>query len=84
MIGELWDALRGNNTSKVKELVENGADLEGATKRDGWSLLHAAAYTKGNLRMVKLLLNHRADVNARLFVSLSKCKDLYVLPSTDP
>ena len=72
MIGELWDALRGNNTSKVKELVENGADLEGATKRDGWSLLHAAAYTKGNLRMVKLLLNHTTDVNARSFVSLSK------------
>ena len=65
MSGELWDALRGNNTSKVKELLENGTDLEGATKRDGWSLLHAAAYTRGNLRMVKLLLNHKADVNVR-------------------
>ena len=65
MSDELWEALRGNSTSKVKELLKNGADLEGATKRDGWSLLHAAAYTKGNLRMVKLLLNHKADVNAR-------------------
>ena len=65
MSEELWDALRGNNTSKVKELLATGADLEGATKRDGWSLLHAAAYTKGNLRMVKLLLSHKADVNAR-------------------
>ena len=65
MSDELWEALRGNNTSKVKELLENGADLEGATKRDGWSLLHAAAYTKGNLRMVKLLLDYKADVNAR-------------------
>ena len=65
MSDELWEALRGNNTSKAKELLGNGADLEEATKRDGWSLLHAAAYTKGNLRMVKLLLNHKADVNAR-------------------
>ena len=65
MSGELWDSLRGNNTSKVKELLEQGADLEGATKSDGWSLLHAAAYTKGNLRMVKLLLDYKADVNAR-------------------
>ena len=72
MSGELWDSLRGNNTSKVKDILEHGADLEGATKRDGWSLLHAAAYTKGNLRMVKLLLNHTTDVNARSFVSLSK------------
>ena len=65
MSDELWEALRGNNTSKAKELLGNGADLEEATKRDGWSVLHAAAYTKGNLRMVKLLLNHKADVNAR-------------------
>ena len=65
MSGELWDSLRGNNTSKVKELLEQGADLEGATKNDGWSLLHAAEYTKGNLRMVKLLLDYKADVNAR-------------------
>ena len=65
MSGELWDSLRGNNTSKVKELLEHRADLEGATKNDGWSLLHAAAYTKGNLRMVKLLLDYKADVNTR-------------------
>ena len=65
MSGELWESLRGNNASKVKELLEQGADLEGATKNDGWSLLHAAAYTKGNLRMVKLLLDYKADVNAR-------------------
>ena len=65
MSGELWESLRGNNTSKVKELLERGADLAGATQNDGWSLLHAAAYTKGNLRMVKLLLDYKADVNAR-------------------
>ena len=65
MSGELWESLRGNNASKVKELLEQGADLEGATKNDGWSLLHAAAYTKGNLRMVKLLLDYKADINAR-------------------
>ena len=65
MSDKIWEALRENNTSKVKALLENGADLEGATKGDGWSLLHHTAYTKGNLRMVKLLLDHKADVNAR-------------------
>ena len=65
MSEQLWNAVRGNNTSKVKELLKHGADLAGATQIDGWSLLHAAAYIKGNLRMVKLLLDYKADVNAR-------------------
>ena len=66
MSGELWDAVwRDKNTSKVKNLLENGASIEMATKSDGWTLLHSAAYIKGNLRMVKLLLDHNADVNAK-------------------
>ena len=66
MSGELWDAVwRDKNTSKVKKLLENGASIEMATKSDGWTLLHSAAYTKGNLRMVKLLLDYNADVNAK-------------------
>ena len=65
MSGELWDAVRGNDTSKVKKLLENGTSIGTATKSDGWTLLHSAAYTKGNLRMVKLLLLHKADVNAK-------------------
>ena len=76
MSGELWDAVRDNNTSKVKKLLENGASFETATKSDGWTLLHSAAYTKGNLRMVKLLLEHKADVNAKYFFWL--CLNAFV------
>ena len=68
MSGELWDAVRrDNDTPKTRKLLENGASIEMATKSDGWTLLHSAAYTKGNLRMVKLLLEHKADVNAKYF-----------------
>ena len=61
----MWEALRDNNFFEMKKLLENESNMENATKSDGWSLLHAAAGTKGNLRIVKLLLDHRADVNAR-------------------
>ena len=67
MSGELWYAVRGNNTSKTRKLLENGASIGMATKSDGWTLLHSAAYTKGNLMMVKLLLDHKADINAKYF-----------------
>ena len=63
---DLWDALKANSYAKLKSLLESGADVKDATKQDdGWSLLHEAAYHKGNLRMVKLLLQHNADVNAK-------------------
>ena len=65
MMAELWEALKGNRHAQLKQLLEDGADVRAATKPDGWSLLHDAAYTKGNLRMVKLLLQHKADVNAK-------------------
>ena len=65
MSGDLWEALRGKDISAMRNLLESGASIESATKTDGWTLLHAAAYTKGNLRMVRLLLDHKADVNAK-------------------
>ena len=64
---DLWDALKANSYAKLKSLLESGADVKDATKQDGWSLLHEAAYHKGNLRMVKLLLQHNADVNAKYY-----------------
>ena len=65
LVADLWAALRENGHARVKQLLEGGADVNVATKQDGWSLLHAAAYSKGNLRMVKLLLQKKADANAR-------------------
>ena len=64
---DLWDALKANSYASLKSLLESGADVKDATKQDGWSLLHEAAYHKGNLRIVKLLLQHNADVNAKYY-----------------
>ena len=45
--------------------------------RDGWTLLHFAAY-KNHVEMAKLLLEHHADVNAKakwvLPVQLLRCR----------
>ena len=62
-VADLWAALKSH--AQLKQLLEGGADVNVATKQDGWSLLHDAAYVKGNLRIVKLLLQHMADVNAK-------------------
>jgi len=50
----------------VKQLLEDRANVSAATRPDGKSLLHDAAYSKGNLRMVKLLLQHNTDINGRV------------------
>ena len=63
LAADLWAALKSH--AQMKQLLEGGADVNVATKQDGWSLLHDAAYVKGNLRIVKLLLHHKADVNAK-------------------
>ena len=63
LAADLWAALKSH--AKLKQLLESGPDVNVATKQDGWSLLHDAAYVKGNLRIVKLLLQHKADVNAK-------------------
>ena len=63
LVADLWAAIKSH--AKLKQLLVGGADVNVATKQDGWSLLHDAAYVKGNLRIVKLLLQHKADVNAK-------------------
>ena len=65
LAADLLAALKENSHAQLKHLLESGADVSAATKPDGWSLLHDAAYFKGNSRMVKLLLQHNADVNAK-------------------
>ena len=65
LAADLWAALKENSHAEFKHLLESGADVGAATKPDGWSLLHEAACFKGNLRMVKLLLQYNAEVNAK-------------------
>merc|ERR1712172_291617 len=66
LAADLWGALKDNSHAQLKHLLESGVDVSAATKPDGWSLLHDAAYLKGNYRMVKLLLQHNADANAKV------------------
>ena len=65
LVADLWAAVKENKYAQLKQLLEGGADVNVATKQDGLSLLHDAAYVQGNLRIVKLLLQHNADVNAK-------------------
>lgn len=56
-------AVEKGNLGKVKELIEQGADVN---MRSGstWTPLHYAS-NNGNLAIVKLLVENGADVNAK-------------------
>ena len=62
---KLFDAIKNNNFTEVKTLIEEGADVNVKTKDDyGLTPLHYAS-SYGNAKIVKLLIEHGADVNAR-------------------
>lgn len=53
------------NEQCVQRLIKAGADIS-ATDENSWpSMLHAACYYGGMLRIAKILIDHGADVNAR-------------------
>jgi tankyrase len=77
-VGALIEAAIRGNTDKARELLENDASLAGglggvaeehkehmraADADHGWTPLHLAAHY-GNLDIVKLLLDHGADIEA--------------------
>src|SRR6185436_4366211 len=58
------DACRGGNAGTVHELLAASPDLADARDAHGSTPLHAAA-ARGHLDVVRLLLQYRADPNAR-------------------
>jgi ankyrin repeat protein len=58
---ELLDAICYGTSEKVRQLVEEGADVNELV--DGTSPLHYAA-TTGNTALIQLLLDNGADINA--------------------
>jgi ankyrin repeat protein len=57
---QLMDAVKADDTSRVKELIDAGADLNQQDEY-GWTLLSLAA-GKGNLELVQMLVANGVDV----------------------
>ena len=60
---KLISAAINGDIKKVRELIENGADVD-AKNNDGKTALHKAAL-RGNVDVVKVLIENRADVVAK-------------------
>lgn len=59
----LTAALEGNAT-EVSDALQQGANIE-ARDSNGWTPLMLAVYDSGNVDIVKLLLDHHADIDAQ-------------------
>jgi ankyrin repeat protein len=65
MCGEIHEAVKKNDTAKVKELIKANPDLVFSKDDEGgFTPLHLAA-ANGNREMVRFLLTAKADVNAK-------------------
>lgn len=62
--GEIHEAVKKNDTAKVKELVTANPDVVFSKDEDGFTPLHLAAKS-GYSDMVKYLLTTKAEVDAR-------------------
>jgi ankyrin repeat protein len=71
--GALMMSARANDTASCKLLIEKGAVAKAKDLRGFTALINAAGY--GNTQLVKLLLDHGADVNAQSEPSLAKVKN---------
>jgi len=62
----LHRAVDYQNVEIVKELLKSDIDVNCMEPKLGWSALHIAAI-HGNLNIIKLLVNHGADVRIKDF-----------------
>ena len=58
--GGIFEAVFAGDAERVAELLDGGYDSDMRGDPDGWTLLHAAAFT-GDSEMVELLLSRGAD-----------------------
>lgn len=67
---QLFHAAKHSNGHECVRLIERGADIHA---RDGisWSLLHHATSKNKNVSVLRVLLEHGADVNIKEFQLLS-------------
>ena len=63
----LWRTVRAGNLEEAETLLKDGANVE-ARDRYGWSLLHYACF-HNHVSIVRFLLEHGADVNAKAIAS---------------
>lgn len=62
--GEIHEAVKGNESVKVKDLIRQNPDLVANKDEDGFTPLHLAA-ANGYQQIVEFLLSTKAEVNAR-------------------
>ena len=58
----MWEGAKKGDPSKVREALEEGADVNGAANNKGSTSLHLAS-CEGHVEVVKLLLDCGADPN---------------------
>ena len=61
---EFFDAVENNDLCKVRELLNEGGDVNANLLHSGWTALHCAAQ-RGYKEMARLLLAFNANVNAK-------------------
>jgi len=64
LCGEIHDAVKNNDSAKIRELIKKSPDLVSSKDEDGFTPLHLAA-VNGYRDLVEFLLTNKADVNSR-------------------
>jgi ankyrin repeat protein len=64
LCGEIHEAVKNNDSAKVRGLIKNNPDLVFSKDEDGFTPLHLAA-ANGYKGMVEFLLTTKAEVNSK-------------------
>jgi len=78
----LWRAARDNNLEEIRTFLAKGADPN-VRDKDGWTLLYLACWQR-HTDIVRVLLEHGADVPARKVGGMTCLEHVQSLPQNDP